>query len=118
MPLGGLTLGGRGTPAADQRRREELPMEFGSRKLVLGAAALGSVLAMALALATADDTFSRRDSYHPGSDAALTSHVFREIAAGKKTFRFETFGDEAFWGDTIRLHDGIQGAQFGGVGGG
>ncbi|HEY7515583.1 MAG TPA: hypothetical protein VIC87_13940, partial [Vicinamibacteria bacterium] len=59
-----------------------------------------------------------RDSYHPGSDAALTSHVSREIAAGKRTFRFETFGDEAFWGDTIRLHDGIQGAQFGGVGDG
>src|SRR5262249_39004132 len=27
-----------------------------------------------------------------------------------------TFGDEAFWGDTLQLHQAIEGAQFGGVG--
>ena len=35
---------------------------------------------------------------------------------GRQTFRFDTFGDEAFWGDTLRLHQAIEGSQFGGVG--
>lgn len=38
------------------------------------------------------------------------------ITEGRHTFRFETFGDEAFWGDTLRLHEAIAGAALGGVG--
>jgi hypothetical protein len=35
---------------------------------------------------------------------------------GKQIFRFDTFGDEAFWGDTLRLHQAIAGQANGGVG--
>jgi mono/diheme cytochrome c family protein len=35
---------------------------------------------------------------------------------GRRTFRFDTFGDEAFWGDTLGLHKAIEGAKLGGVG--
>jgi len=38
------------------------------------------------------------------------------LEEGKQTFRYETFGDEAFWGDALQLHHAIQGSQFGGVG--
>src|SRR5579872_5611975 len=38
------------------------------------------------------------------------------IAEGRRIFRFDTFGDEAFWGDTLQLHQAIAGAQLGGVG--
>lgn len=38
------------------------------------------------------------------------------IQAGQQTFRYDTFGDEAFWGDTLKLHQAIQGSAFGGVG--
>jgi hypothetical protein len=38
------------------------------------------------------------------------------IAAGRQIFRFDTYGDEAFWGDTLRLHQAIEGSQNGGVG--
>ena len=38
------------------------------------------------------------------------------LAQGKRIFRFDTFGDEAFWSGTIKLHEGIEGAGFGGVG--
>src|SRR5690606_34225757 len=31
------------------------------------------------------------------------------IAEGKQIFRFDTFGDEDFWGGQLRLHDAIQG---------
>jgi mono/diheme cytochrome c family protein len=33
-----------------------------------------------------------------------------QVAQGKDIFRFETFGDETFWTDTLRLHEVIQSA--------
>jgi hypothetical protein len=44
------------------------------------------------------------------------SHAERLIHEGRKTFRFDTFGDEGFWGDTLKLHEAIEGQQFGGIG--
>lgn len=35
---------------------------------------------------------------------------------GKQIFRFDTFGDEAFWGGALRLHQAIAGEKNGGVG--
>ncbi len=40
------------------------------------------------------------------------------LADGRQTFRFDTFGDEAFWGDTLQLHKAIAGQAHGGVGAG
>jgi mono/diheme cytochrome c family protein len=31
-----------------------------------------------------------------------------DVAAGKQIFRFDTFGDETFWTDTLRIHEVIQ----------
>jgi mono/diheme cytochrome c family protein len=33
-----------------------------------------------------------------------------DLAQGKQIFRFDTFGDETFWTDTLRLHEVIQSA--------
>jgi cytochrome c5 len=38
------------------------------------------------------------------------------IQDGRNIFRYDTYGDEAFWGDALHLHQAIEGAQFGGVG--
>jgi len=38
------------------------------------------------------------------------------VAQGRRTFRFDTFGDESFWGGTLMLHQAIEGAKLGGVG--
>jgi hypothetical protein len=35
---------------------------------------------------------------------------------GRQIFRFDTFGDEAFWGDALQLHRAIEGEALGGVG--
>ncbi|HEX3771563.1 MAG TPA: hypothetical protein VHV30_11885 [Polyangiaceae bacterium] len=41
------------------------------------------------------------------------------IDQGRQIFRYDTFGDEAFWGDALKLHEAIQGsAHDGGVGSG
>src|SRR5437764_3262163 len=38
------------------------------------------------------------------------------VSQGGQIFRFDTFGDQAFWGDVLRLHEAIEGAGLGGVG--
>ncbi len=40
----------------------------------------------------------------------------KAIDQGRQTFRYDTFGDEAFWGDTLKLHTAIEGSRFDGVG--
>src|SRR5512134_305822 len=47
---------------------------------------------------------------------SVEAHTLREIREGRETFRFATFGDEAFWGDGLGLHLAIAGAANGGVG--
>ena len=49
-------------------------------------------------------------------DDVIRQHGERMIDEGRRIFRFDTFGDEAFWGDTLKLHTAIEGAQHGGVG--
>ena len=41
-----------------------------------------------------------------------------QFVEGRNTFRFDTFGSEAFWGGALKLHHAIEGAALGGVGAG
>jgi hypothetical protein len=47
---------------------------------------------------------------------AAASKDVNLIAEGQRIFRYDTFGDEDFWGGELRLHEAIEGEQFGGVG--
>ncbi|MGE5139729.1 MAG: hypothetical protein ACM3JD_09720, partial [Rudaea sp.] len=49
-------------------------------------------------------------------DAAAQTNAGQLLTQGKQVFRFDTFGDEAFWGGTLQLHKAIEGTNFGGVG--
>ena len=49
-------------------------------------------------------------------DAAITQNAQRMIEEGRRIFRYDTFGDEAFWGDQLKLHQAIVGQKLGGVG--
>jgi mono/diheme cytochrome c family protein len=44
------------------------------------------------------------------------ANALQMLAEGKQTFRFDTFGDEAFWSDALQIHRAIAGANLGGVG--
>ena len=46
----------------------------------------------------------------------IETNAQQMISGGRQTFRLDTFGDEAFWGDLLKLHLAIEGTQFGGVG--
>src|SRR6266849_3496169 len=48
----------------------------------------------------------------------VVDNATQKVLQGEQIFRFDTFGDEAFWGDTLKLHQAIEGAKLGGVGAG
>ena len=49
-------------------------------------------------------------------DRKIGDHAAQMIREGRETFRFDTFGSEAFWGGQLRLHEAIAGSAHGGVG--
>src|SRR5687767_8713255 len=53
----------------------------------------------------------------PGSFDEVIQDTSAELfRRGQQIFRFDTFGDERFWSDTLQLHRAIAGARLGGVG--
>ena len=50
------------------------------------------------------------------ADAAVWQNAIQQVSRGRKAFRFDTFGDEEFWGGALRLHEAIAGDANGGVG--
>jgi hypothetical protein len=53
---------------------------------------------------------------HRGAEAPVQENARRMIEEGKRTFRYDTFGDEVFWGEKLKLQQAIAGAKQGGVG--
>jgi hypothetical protein len=70
---------------------------------------LAAAAAMLVPVANAADV-SRRFS--------VEIHALQEIREGRETFRYATFGDEAFWGDGLGLHLALAGTANGGIGAG
>ncbi len=85
------------------------------RALVFALAAVVLILAEA-AIAASDAQPGTAPDRDADSHRDLDAHTQRVLAEGRQTFRFDTFGDEAYWGDTIRLHQAIEGTRLGGVG--
>lgn len=62
---------------------------------------------------------ARADNSHDDVDSRknpAVQNATQKVLMGEQIFRFDTFGDEAFWGDTLKLHEAIEGAKLGGVG--
>ncbi|MFO7286040.1 MAG: hypothetical protein LOD94_03005 [Gammaproteobacteria bacterium] len=51
-------------------------------------------------------------------DDVYWENVFDALERGREIFRFDNFGNEDFWGGTLRLHEAIAGRDHGGVGAG
>ena len=87
----------------------------GSSLLVqaLGVLALVSVLVTRASAGSAAQPAPRPASPF---DAVIAGNAKDMLAEGRQTFRFDTFGSEAFWGDALQLHKAIAGEKNGGVG--
>jgi hypothetical protein len=79
------------------------------RKVLTSAAWAGALLLLGGAL-FGFSAMSKPERHHRLSDH---EKLFRQ---GRHIFRFDTFGDEAFWGGALKLHRAIEGAKHGGVG--
>jgi len=69
-----------------------------------------------LALIAAVQGGVRRSAPARGFDAVIDDNAQRLLREGRQIFRYDTFGDEAFWGDALHLHRAIAGERNGGVG--
>ncbi len=49
-------------------------------------------------------------------DLVVSNFAQKMLDDGKEAFRFDTFGDEVFWGDALQLHLAIAGDSLGGIG--
>jgi hypothetical protein len=49
-------------------------------------------------------------------DEATEAQAAALLDRGRRTFRFDTFGSEGFWGGKLKLHRAINGVRFDGVG--
>jgi hypothetical protein len=75
---------------------------------------VGAVLIIAVGSVIALSRRAAAQSSQPTDPIADNAQTM--MNDGRKTFRFDTFGDEAYWGDTIKLHQAVAGAKLGGVG--
>lgn len=77
---------------------------------------LPRVFPLAIVVVAALTVFLAQTVIPDQNDLKTSINASRMVDQGKSTFRFDTFGDQAFWGDTLRLHEAIEGSKLGGVG--
>src|SRR5829696_9028138 len=49
----------------------------------------------------------------PANDVSIFKHTLQQLDEGRNIFRYDTFGDEAFWGGALKLHLAIAGEKQG-----
>jgi hypothetical protein len=87
------------------------------RKLFLATMAVLAVAGAATLGWRCNDSEGGGSSVGPNpADQVVGANADLMVDQGRQAFRFDTFGDNVFWGGTIRLHQTIAGAANGGVG--
>ena len=86
-------------------------MKWSRATIGFSVAAVAALTSVALTRASSGQTSAKAPQPRAVSDSARGM-----IDEGRRVFRYETFGDEAYWGDTLKLHRAIAGAKLGGVG--
>jgi hypothetical protein len=81
---------------------------------MIAAGALVLYVGFVIVIGTGNAVVSHGRDNEP--DKASNKAAQRLFEQGRQIFRFDTFGDEAFWGDALQLHRAIEGAKLGGVG--
>ncbi len=87
------------------------------RKILRFAVVLVSFMYVAVVFAQATTGKSHRPGTPvSGFDTEIRQHSQAMLEEGRRIFRYDTFGDEGFWGDALQLHRAIEGEKHGGVG--
>src|SRR4029453_6907422 len=94
------------TDRAEGRPRRR-PVALARLLLLLGAAG---------ALYVLSGSSSATEQPAAAGGQAVQAQASQLAEQGRQIFRFDTFGDEKFWGDSLKLHRAVAGAANGGVG--
>lgn len=87
----------------------------GPRRTRIRIATVGAA-AMLVSVAWVTTRSASAPPVEPRFDDVIGDHAAKMLEDGRQTFRFDTFGDEAFWGDALQLHRAIAGEGNGGIG--
>lgn len=77
---------------------------------------IGALVALLIISAIITIVFGSGSFFRGGEDKDLRENTDKILAQGKHIFRYDTFGDEDFWGNTLKLHEAIKGSDLGGIG--
>jgi hypothetical protein len=80
--------------------------------VILSAMAVFTALFLFLGSGRGQPIAKKGEAPQPGPE----QDALQMIKEGRQTFRYDTFGDEEFWGDALKLHHAIIGKKLGGVG--
>ena len=101
---------------ASETRRSAKESRLVKLALVLLSAAMVMICVDRLSYASWFDEQNRGRGKTTEAERQTDANAQRMLDEGKQTFRFDTFGDEAFWSDALQLQRAIEGEKFGGVG--
>ena len=103
---------------APGHRREEMVGRFSRTRILFTIIMLLAVTATVVAYFRGGAQPQRQRLSDQGFDSRITANAQRMMEEGRQIFRFDTFGDEVWWSDTLKLHRAIAGDKNGGVGAG
>jgi hypothetical protein len=80
-------------------------------KMITGSAIAMAILSAFLLISpfSASKESADADPRPAAAEGMRAINALKMIKEGRQIFRFDTFGDEAFWGDALRLHEAIKG---------
>lgn len=106
---------------SELRTARKLKASGNQNRLLIKVVLLAACLTLGLGYFIGQSDAKRDDDYsqnktQQGFDRQISENARQMMEQGRRIFRYDTFGDEAYWSDKLRLHQAIQGSKFGGVG--
>ena len=68
----------------------------------------GAAALLLLALVSLAPAGGQADARQPEASDSIFSHAQQMLEEGRRTFRHDTFGDQAFWSQTLQIHEALK----------
>ena len=87
-----------------------------TRSMIIATLSIAGLFGVVIASAAPSSKKGAAPAAQTAFDAEIARYGRAMLDEGRRTFRYDTFGSEAFWGDALQLHKAIVGAKNGGIG--
>jgi len=99
-----------------EKRQGNASVTNGRALKLIKVLALAATLTIAVGYLTDRSPAQQSDRKDQGFDRQISDNARQMMEKGRQIFRYDTFGDEAYWTGKLKLHQAIQGNKLGGVG--